>query len=366
MPVVQEDILLIPGPTMIPPDVRAALAAPPIGHRSRQFAEMIEEITQGLRKVFKTEADVFVFTASGTGAMEASLVNMLSPGDRILVVSNGVFGERFISMAEAFGLQVDKVTFPFGNAADPDSVNSQLKRNPGAKAVIITHNETSTGVTNDVAPIAEIARKHGAISIVDSVSGLAAIDLKTDDWGLDVVVGGSQKAFMLPPGLSFISVSARAWEMHKSARLPRFYWDLTKMKDSLEKGQTPFTPNVCFFSGLRASLRRILEEGLERVFERHAKVADLTRNRVKALGFQLLADEKHASNAVTAVKAPQGFDETDMRRYVQDRFGILLAGGQGDLKGKIFRIAHVGCVSEREIFAAIEAIETYLSSKAQG
>lgn len=362
----REDLLLIPGPTMIPPDVRAALAAPPVGHRSRQFTEMIEEITGGLKKVFQTEGDVFVFTATGTGAMEASLVNTLSPGDRVVVVSNGVFGERFASMAEALGLEAERVRFTPGEAATPGVVEEYLGQHPGAKAVLVTHNETSTGVTNDVAAIAEVARRHGALTIVDAVSGLAAIDLRTDAWGLDVVISGSQKAFMLPPGLSFVSVGQRAWEMHGSARLPRFYWDFSRMKQSLEKGQTPWTPNVCLFNGLRAALRRILEEGLESVFQRHARVAQLVRTKMKAMGLELFADEEHASNSVTAVKAPEGVDVREMLRYIQDRYGILLAGGQGELRGKIFRIAHVGCVSEREVFAAVGAIEDYLASGRTG
>jgi aspartate aminotransferase-like enzyme len=324
---------------------------------------MIGEVTEGLKKVFQTEGEVFVFTASGTGAMEASLMNTLSPGDRVLVVSNGVFGERFATMAEALGLEVERARFYFGQAADPDMVESRLEQSPGVKAVLLTHNETSTGVTNDVAPLAEAARRHGALVIVDSVSGLAAIDLKTDKWGLDVVIGGSQKAFMLPPGLSFVSVSGRAWEMHRSARLPRFYWDFSRMKDSLGKGQTPWTPNVSLFNGLRASLKRILEEGLENVFERHAKVADLARRKVKSLGLELFAEEKHTSNSITAVKAPQGVDVGEMLHHIQERYGILLASGQGDLKGKIFRIAHVGCIAEREVFAALGALEAYLANK---
>jgi len=357
----REDLLLIPGPTMIPPEVRAALAAPPIGHRSPQFADMIAEITKGLKKVFQTEGDAFVLTSSGTGGMEASLVNTLSPGDKVLVATTGVFGDRWVQMSEAFGLEVEKVRFEPGQAADPEKVESILKKSPGTKAVLLTQNETSTGITNPIQALAEVARRHGAAVIVDATSGLAAIDLKTDAWGLDVVVGGSQKAFMLPPGLAFLSVSERAWEMHRSAKLPRFYWDFSKMKASLEKGQTPFTPNVCLFSGLRASLRRILEEGLENVFRRHAKVAALARKRVKALGLELFADEAHASNTVTALKAPAGVDVSEMNRFIQDRYGILLAGGQGDLKGKIFRIAHLGCISERDIFAVSEALENYLA-----
>lgn len=358
----RDEILLIPGPTMIPPEVRAALAAPPVGHRSRQFTAILQEVTDGLKKVFQTTGDVFVFTSSGTGAMEASLVNTLSPGDHVLVVSAGVFGERFASIAETFGLEVERVRFEPGQAADPDRVGECLSQHPETKAVLVTHNETSTGVTNDVGAIAEKAAKHGALVIVDAVSSLAAIDLKTDAWGLDVVVGGSQKAFMLPPGLSFVSVSDRAWEMHKLARLPRFYWDFSKMKQSLEKGQTPFTPNVSLFNGLRAALRRILEEGLENGFQRHARVAELARQKVAALGFQLFADSRHASNTVTAVKALEGMDVARMTRDIQDRYGILLAGGQGDLRGKIFRIAHLGCISEREIITAVAAIETYLAA----
>lgn len=356
----REDLLLIPGPTMIPPDVRAALAAPPVGHRSRQFAEMIAEVTAGLKKVFQTEGDVFVFTASGTGAMEASLMNTLSPSDRVVVVSTGVFGERFATMAEALGLEAERVRFRPGEAASADMVGEHLSGHPGAKAVIMTQNETSTGITNGVAAIAQVGREHGALTIVDAVSGIAAIDLKTDEWGVDMVIGGSQKAFMLPPGLSFVSVSERAWEMHRSARLPRFYWDFSRAKQSLDKGQTPWTPNVCLFNGLRAALRRILEEGLENVFARHARVAQLVRTSIKAMGLELFADEKHASNAVTAVKPPKGVEVGEMLRHIQDRYGILLASGQGDLRGKMFRIAHVGCIAEREVFAALGAIEHYL------
>jgi len=351
--------LLIPGPTPVPPEVLSALSHPMINHRSADFKAVLSEVTEGLRWAYQTKNDVLILTASGTGAMEAALVNTLSPGDKVLIVNIGAFGSRFVKIAKAYGLSVDEMKIERGKSADPKAVEQKLKddKNKEIKAVVFQQNETSTGVLNDVKAIAEAVRSHGALSIVDAVSGLLTADLKVDEWGLDVVASGSQKAFMVPPGLSFISMSERAWKACEASKMPRFYFDLNAAKKFAATGETPWTPCLTIAFGLQVSIKMLQKEGLENVFKRHEKLSNAVRAGVKALGFGLLADEQCASKAVTAVVPPAGIDAEALRKAAREQYGVVLAGGQEDLKGKIFRIGHLGYVDKMDIITAFSALE---------
>ncbi len=333
-----------------------------IGHRTSEFRVLMEEVTDGLKRVFQTDNDVIILSSSGTGAMEAAVANMINPGDRVLAVTVGRFGERWVKLASVYGAAVERLDFQWGQAADPDVLRERLQR-PDAediRAVLLTQNETSTGVCNDIQALAAVVREHGALVIVDAISGLLAIDLRTDEWGVDVVVGGSQKAFMLPPGLGFLSVSPRAWDAVEKCSQPRFYFDLTAARRSLEDRQTPYTPAVNLFVGLREALAMVFEEGLENVYARHARLARAVRAAVGALGLRLFADPAYASNVDTAVDVPSGIDGAGLLGMMNDGYDITIAGGQGPLKGRIFRIGHVGYVFERDILATIAALELSL------
>jgi aspartate aminotransferase-like enzyme len=310
---------------------------------------MINRITARLKDLFQTKDDVFILTSSGTGGMEASVVNTLSPGDKVLSLSNGVFGDRYANIAEQFGAEVTRVKFEWGKAVEPDAADKALKADPKIKAVLVTHNETSTGVTNDLGAIASIVRKYDKLLLVDAISSLGCIDLPVDKWGCDVVVTGSQKGWMVPPGLAFISASERAWQAHKAAKMPRFYWDFTRAKEFLQKNQTPWTPAVSIFYALDVALPLMLEEGLSNIFARHARLGRKTREGVKSLGLTLYAEEKVASDTVTAVNAPPGVDGKKITEIMRDEHGITLSGGQSTLAGKIFRIGHLGFVTDSEI-----------------
>lgn len=328
-----------------------------IDHRGPEFATLFEEVSAGLKYVFQTRHDVLILTSSGTGGLEAALVNVLSPGERILAVINGFFGERWFEMARAFGLEAVPLCFPPGSGADPEEIRKALKAYP-CKAVLITHNETSTGVTNDLKAITEAVHsvEEPPLILVDAVSSLGAIDLRPDEWGCDVVVTASQKALMAPPGLSLISVSPKAWEATEKASLPRFYWDFRKFREYASHHQTPFTPALSVLFGLRESLKLIQEEGLERVFARHQSIAEFTRQGIKSLGLSLFPDERWASNTVTAVQVPEGLKAEEIIRRLREEHAVLVAGGQGELKGKILRIAHIGRVSRKEMAQVIEAL----------
>ena len=355
--------LRIPGPTPLPPKVRQALAEEVIGHRSAEFGALLREITAGLRQWFQTEQDVLVLTASGTGAMEAALVNVLSPGDRVLAVSVGVFGERFAEIGRAYEADVTMLEFPWGQSADPDAIVCALKSDSDYRAVLVTHNETSTGVTNDLAAIAGAVKAAGGeapLLIVDAVSSMGAIDFRMDAWDCDVVVTSSQKALMTPPGLSFVALSGEAWKANERARMPRFYWDLRKAIAYAERGQTPFTPAVTTLCGLREALRMIAGEGRERVLERHRKLGRVMRLGIVGLGLELFAEETHASNTVTAVRVPHGRTAEELIRRLRDEYSVVVAGGQGRLKGKVIRIAHMGHVTEANVERVIEALRAVL------
>ncbi|MBI1885621.1 MAG: alanine--glyoxylate aminotransferase family protein [Chloroflexi bacterium] len=352
--------LRIPGPTPCPPEVLEAVAQPMINHRGRQFAALIQRVSERLKHFYQTKSDVFILTTSGTGGLEAAVVNTLSPGDRVLSVSIGAFGDRFAAIAESFGADVVALNYEWGKAADPDEVAKALSSDPSIKAVLVTHNETSTGVTNPLAEIARVVREREKLLLVDAISSLGSIPLYTDEWGLDVVVSGSQKGWMVPPGLAFVSMSERGWQAYESATMPRYYFDLARHRDSLSKGQTPWTPALSMFFGLDVALERLAEEGLESIFARHARLGRLTREGVRALGLTLFADERFASDTVTAVRLPEGVEDKVLRNLLEDDHGVVLAGGQGKLAGRIFRIGHLGLVSEEEIRQTLSALEVAL------
>jgi aspartate aminotransferase-like enzyme len=355
-------MLMIPGPTPVPEQVLLALSKHPIGHRSGEFSQIMAEVTANLKWLHQTENDVLVLTVSGTGAMEAGIINFLSPGDRVLVGCNGKFGERWAQMCEAFSLEVDTVTADWGQALDPKQFQEKLAADTTKtiKAVIVTHSETSTGVLNDLETINSHVKAHGvALMIVDAVTSLGAVNLPIDAWGLDVVASGSQKGYMIPPGLGFVSVSAKAWEAYKTAKLPRFYLDLGPYKKTAAKNTNPFTPPVNLVVALQAALRMMKTEGLESIFARHLRLMRATREAIKALSLPLLASDQAASPAITSV-APVSVDSEQIRSVMKKRFDIVLAGGQDDFKGKIFRIGHLGFVSDRDILAAIGALEATL------
>ncbi len=341
--------LRIPGPTPCPENVLQAMRKQMINHRGKEFAELLSEATSKLKEFFQTKEDVFILTCSGTGAMEAAIVNSLSPGDKVLSLSIGVFGDRFATIAEQFGADVTRLSFEWGQAVDPDAAKRALEADPRIKAVLVTHNETSTGATNDLAAIGSVVREYDKLLLVDAISSLGCIDLQTDAWGCDVVVTGSQKGWMVPPGLAFVSVSERAWKAHAEAKMPRFYWDFTKAKDFLEKDQTPFTPAVSLFYALDAALKMLADEGLSNIFARHARLGQKAREGVKSLGLSLFANESCASNTITAILSPDGVDSKKLVQTVREEHGIVLAGGQGSLAGKIFRIGHLGFVNDADI-----------------
>jgi aspartate aminotransferase-like enzyme len=333
-----------------------------IHHRSPEFAAILGRVTEGLQQIFETKHDLFCLSASGTGAMEAMVVNMLSPGDRVLGVSIGVFGDRFATIAKTYGVDVTKIDFEWGTAADAEAVAQALERDPAYKAVFVTHNETSTGVTNDLGAIAAAVRRvrPQVLLLVDAISSLGSIRCPVDEWDLDVVATGSQKGWMVPPGLAMVAVGPRAWQAYEQAKLPRFYFDFGRAKEFLAKGQTPWTPAISIFFALDVALTHLRAEGVEGIIERHQRIAGQTRRGVQSLGLELLAGERCASNTVTAVRVPEGIEWPKLYRLLQDEYDTLIEGGQGPLAGKIFRIGHLGWVTEADITATIDTLRAAL------
>jgi aspartate aminotransferase-like enzyme len=352
-------MLMIPGPTPVPENVLLALAKHPIGHRSGEFSQIMADVTANLKWLHQTENDVLMLTVSGTGAMEAGIINFFSPGDRVLVVHNGKFGERWAEVATAFALDVVEVTAPWGQPIDPNAVKSALDADTAKaiKGVIVTHSETSTGVINDLETISQHVKAHGALIIVDAVTSMGAVNVPIDNWGLDVVCSGSQKGFMIPPGLGFVTVSPKAWDAYKVAKLPRYYMDLGKYSKGAAKNTTPFTPPVNLIFALQAALTMMKAEGLENIFARHLRHMHASRAAITAMGLPLYAPEGHGSPAITAVSSVEA---EQIRSVMKKKFDIVLAGGQDDLKGKIFRIGHLGFVCDRDILTALAALEATL------
>ena len=353
--------LRIPGPTPCPPEILQVLSKQMINHRGKEFASLIQRVTARLKDAFQTKNDVLILTCSGTGGMEAAIVNFLSAGDKVLSASNGSFGNRFADIAQRYGADVKRLTFEWGKAVEPDAVRQALKSDSKIKAVLITQNESSTGITNDVQTLSKIIKEYDKLLLIDAVSGLGAIDLKTDEWNCDVVVTASQKAWMVPPGLAMLSISPKAWVANATAKLPRYYFDLKKAKESLETNETPFTPAITVFYGLDVALDMMRQEGLPNVFARHIRVGKAARQGIKKLGLTLFADESYASNTVTAVNPPEGINPDTLRRILREEYQVILSGGQQTLTGKIFRIGHMGWVNEDDIKVTIEAIDKALS-----
>jgi aspartate aminotransferase-like enzyme len=357
--------LRIPGPTPCPPEVLQAGAKQMVNHRGVEFKDLIFRTTENLKKVYQTNKDLLILTCSGTGGLEAAIVNFLSPEDKVLSVSIGVFGERFADIARTYGVNVIQLKFEYGQAADPDKVKKALQENPDVKAVMVTHNETSTGTTNDIVALSKVVKEFDKLILVDSISGMASLDIPVDKLDLDVVVGGSQKGWMIPPGLSFVSVSEKAWKANEVAKIPRFYMDLAKAKKFLVTGETPWTPAVSIFFGLDVALDLMLKEGLPGIFARHAAIGQFVRKEVKKRGLEILPDEQHASNTVTAVKAGEKIDAPKLQKILREQYQVVLAGGQKDLKGKIFRIGHLGYVSEKDMKEVFEAMDKALPQAAK-
>lgn len=355
--------LRIPGPTPLPEAVRIATGGDAFDHRGQRFEEMLGRCEARLKQFFQTRSDVLVLTGSGTGGLEAALVNVLSPGDPVLAVSVGHFGERFAAVAKAFGARVTTLEYEPGTALDPQQVEAALARLSAPAVLLTTHNETSTGVLNNLEAVSQVLSRLGPrrpLWLVDGVSSLGATDLPMDRWGCDVVISASQKAWMAPAGLAFLGVSARAWDWIERARCPRFYWDLREARKYARKGQTPFTPAVNALAGLDVSLEMMEREGLEAIVDRHRGLARQTRAGLKALGFSMLASDQDASPTVTAARVPAGLSATEIKKRLLKHYDIAVAAGMGELKDQIIRVAHMGFCSPEDIRQVLEALQDLL------
>lgn len=354
------EILMTPGPTPVPAEVLLAQASPIVYHRGPGFGEVLRDCIDGLQWLLGTRNDVLTFTCSGSGAMESAVVNCFSPGDKVLVVSVGNFGQRFAKICTAYGLDVKLLDYEWGHTAKAADVAEALE--PDVKGVLIQHSETSTGVVNDIEPIAAVVRDHPALFIVDTVSGLGASPLKVDEWGIDVAVGGVQKAIMMSPGIGFVSVSPAAWKAYEQAKAPRFYWDWGPVRKShdLPQPESPYTPAVSLFLGLQVALKMLREEGLENVFARHRLLARAVKASVQALGLELIGEDQERAVCVTAIKCPEGIDGDAITSLVREKFGIVFAPGQDKWKGKVFRIGHLGYLSPADVLQAMAALEMCL------
>jgi aspartate aminotransferase-like enzyme len=356
----QKKLLLSPGPTPVPSEALLSMAQPIIHHRTPEFTEIFNQVQEGLKYLFQTQNDVIIMAGSGTSAMEAAVSNLLSPGDKAICIRGGKFGERWSDICSAYGIIPVNIDVEWGKALDPQILSDYLEKNPDVKAVYATMSETSTGVKFDVESFATIVAQYPQTAlVVDAITAIGVMDVPMDKWGIDVLVCGSQKALMLPPGLAFISLSEKAWGLTEKSTCPKYYLDLKKEKKNLAKGQTSYTPAVSLIIGLNETLKMIKAEGITNVFKRHAKLAAATRAACKAIGLELLAKES-PSDAVTSVKAPNNIDATQIIKVMKGKYGMIIAGGQEHLKGKIFRIAHLGYFDKCDIFSAIAHLEISL------
>ena len=352
--------LLAPGPTPVPSEVLLGMAMPIIHHRSPDFIPVLDSAKKGLQWLYQTKNDVLILCSTGTGGMVGAVNNFFNRGDRVLVVNGGKFGERWTEICRGYGLKVKEIVVEWGYAVNPERIQERLKKDRNIKGVFVQASETSTGVYHNIEALGAIVRKYeDTLFIVDAISALAAHDLRTDEWGIDIMVGGSQKGVMLPPGIAFVSVSEKAWAKAESSKLPRFYFDFKKERKTLAENQTNFTSPVTLIIGLNESLRMLRAEGLKNVFKRHEKLADATRKSVQAIGLELYPKES-PSNSVTAIVSPLGIDGQIVYKDLREKYGITAAGGQGKIKGKIFRLAHLGYVDRFDIIIAIAGIEMVL------
>ena len=355
--------LRIPGPIPVPDDILQILSNQMINHRGPEFKELLYRVTERLQFVFATKNDMFILSSSGTGAMEAAIANTLSVGDKVICASIGSFGNRFGEIAKRFGADVDMLNFEPGTSINPEVLEQALNKHKNLKAVLVTHNETNTGVTNNLKEVAKLVKKDpNRLLLVDGISSVCSIPLQTDELGCDVVVSASQKGWMLPPGLAFISFSPLAWKFNAISNMPRFYFDLIEYKSYYDKGQPPWTPALSIIFALDKALEQIIDEGMENVYTRHSSIADQVRSGIKQIGLSLFPDISVASNTVTAVKSPDGLDADMLRNQIQKNHGVVLAGGYGPQQGKIFRIGHLGYVNPKEIDETIDAINHTLKN----
>jgi aspartate aminotransferase-like enzyme len=352
--------LLAPGPTPVPSDVLLAMAAPIIHHRSPDFLPVIDSAKKGLQWLYQTKKDVLIICSTGTGGMVGTVNNFFNRDDKVLVINGGKFGERWTNICRAYGLNVEEIVVEWGYAVKPEVVEEKLKKDKDIKGVFVQASETSTGVYHDIKALASVVKKYSdTLFVVDAISALVAHDLRTDEWGIDVMIGGSQKGVMLPPGLAFVSVSDKAWARAETSKLPKFYFNFRKERANLAKNQTNFTSPVTLIIGLNESLRMLRAEGLENVFRRHATLANATRKAVQAIGLEIYPRES-PSNSVTAIMSPPGIDGQAIYKNLREKYGITAAGGQDKAKGKIFRIAHLGYSDRFDIITAIAGIEMVL------
>ena len=357
----KKNLLLTPGPTQLPAEVCAALGRPIIHHRTPQFQQALKEAVEGLKYIFQTKNDVLILTASGTGGMEASISNLLSPKDKVITVEGGKFGERWTELCKAYGVDAQVIKVKWGQAVQVSEIKKILAAHKDVKAVFTTLVDTSTGVTSDIKAIGEVLKDTSAVLVVDAISGLGAVEFRTDEWHADVVISGSQKGLMLPPGLAFVSVSPKAWALMDQSTLPKYYFDLKLARKTAEKADTPFTPAIGIVIALNESLRLMKSEGIEKLWARYARLAQGIREAGKAIGLSLYADPACASNAVTALNVPAGIDGEKLTKIMRDTHGITIAGGQGEeLKGKIVRICAMGCIDEFDLLAGIACLEKVL------
>ena len=352
--------LLAPGPTPVPPEVLLAMARPIIHHRAPEFVQLFGEVREDLKWLFQTRNDVLILASSGTGGMEGAVANFLSPGDKALVINGGKFGERWSKLCKSFGVQVTEIKVEWGDTVDPQAVAAALKKDPSLKAVYVQASETSTGVAHDVKALAQIVKAYEeTILVVDAITALGVFDMPTDTWGLDVVVTGSQKALMLPPGLAFVSVSEKGWRLADKAKNSAFYFNFKKERESQIKNQTAYTPAVSMILGLQEVLRMLKAEGLEVVFSRQARLARAMREGAQAAGLSLFPKQS-PSDALTAISSPDGVDGQAIYKNLRVHYGITAAGGQDHLKGKIFRISHMGYMDSFDVIMTLAAIEMVL------
>lgn len=358
----EKQFLMIPGPTNVPLKILHTLGSPAMGHRTPEFARVLKEATEGLQKVYQTKNDLYVLTSSGTGAMEAAVANFVNAGDKVIVMENGNFGERWVKLNTRYGADVEVISGPWGERANPQALRERIAQDvqQEIKAVYVTHNETSTGVVHDVQALREALGDHPAIFIVDAISGMAVSPLPVDEWQLDVVVSGSQKAFMIPPGLAFISVSPKAWAVNEKVTTPSFYFNLQAARKSYEKYNAPYTAATSLVVALCETLKMLEEEGLENIYQRHRYYKKLVRTAVKALGLELLTSEEAGSSAVTAIKKPGNLDVQELTKIMREKHKVIIAGGQGKFKKEIFRIGHLGYVDVNDIIVTIAALERTL------
>ena len=352
--------LLTPGPTPVPPEVASAEAQPILHHRTTEFGKIFIDVIDGMKYVFQTKNDVLMVTGSGTAAMEASVVNLLSAGDEVIVASCGNFGDRWENICNAYGVKVHKVAVEWGQAINPVDIEEILMKNKNIKAVFTTHTETSTGIVNDIETIGKIVKDTEAVLVVDTVSGLVNQKFLTDDWYVDVAVTGSQKGLMSPPGLSFVTVSPKAWQLVEKSTLPKFYFDFKRMRKSIDNKETPFTPAVSLVVAIHKAIEMIKEKTLEKIWYDTEKLAKAVRAAVKSMGLKIFCDENHISNIVTPISMPEGVDGQKVVKTLREEFGISIAGGQSKLKGKIVRIAHMGYIDKTDLVVGISFLELVL------